>query len=73
VTICICIYYGKLGIAKELVNCTHAKIVLSARRKEELERVKRECLGMNLLNLIRLKSTKSYYHCSVVLMLILKA
>jgi len=34
-----------LGIAKELAKCSQAKIVLSARRKEELERVRRECLG----------------------------
>jgi len=34
------------GLAKELAKCS-AKIVLSARRKDELERVKAECLSIN--------------------------
>ncbi|OXA43142.1 dehydrogenase/reductase SDR family member 7 isoform X1 [Folsomia candida] len=35
------------GIAKELVKVKNVKIILSARRNEELERVKRECLALN--------------------------
>ncbi|XP_035706241.1 dehydrogenase/reductase SDR family member 7 isoform X2 [Folsomia candida] len=35
------------GLAKELAKCTNVKIVLSARRKDELERVKKECLDLN--------------------------
>ncbi|ODM94851.1 Dehydrogenase/reductase SDR family member 7 [Orchesella cincta] len=34
------------GLAKELAKC-NAKIVLTARRKDELERVKSDCLGLN--------------------------
>jgi len=33
------------ALAKELARCG-AKIVISARRKDELERVKQECLGV---------------------------
>ncbi|OXA62445.1 dehydrogenase/reductase SDR family member 7 [Folsomia candida] len=39
------------GLAKELVKVKNVKIIISARRKEELERVKKECLELN-------KSTK---------------
>ncbi|OXA43036.1 dehydrogenase/reductase SDR family member 7 [Folsomia candida] len=35
------------GLVKELVKVKNVKIVLSARRKEELERVRKECLGIN--------------------------
>ncbi|OXA62629.1 Dehydrogenase/reductase SDR family member 7 [Folsomia candida] len=40
------------AIAKELAKCNSAKIVLSARRKEELLRVKSECLGKNNLDVL---------------------
>jgi len=35
------------GLAKELAQCPGSKIVLSARREDELKRVKRECLAEN--------------------------
>jgi dehydrogenase/reductase SDR family protein 7 len=33
------------ALAKELVISNNIKLVISARRKDELERVKKECLG----------------------------
>jgi len=35
------------GLAKEVAKCPGSKIVLSARREDELKRVKRECLADN--------------------------